>query len=203
MEAVPSTLGLALALFVSTNIDDVFILLALFATPHLATWRIVAGQCIGIAILVVGSILASAAAAAVASKYVGVFGIVPLGIGVFQAIQHFRGAREDDDDAVPKVAQSSGWAQLAAVVLLTLANGADNLGVYVPVFATQSTLELTVLGAVFMLLTLVWCWLGYWLVHHPTLGVPIRRYAQPLAPWVLIALGIYIMVEGDVLAAFS
>ena len=43
--------GLAVVLFASTNIDDLFVLLALFADRRVGTRGIVVGQYLGIAIL--------------------------------------------------------------------------------------------------------------------------------------------------------
>ncbi|MFL5538288.1 MAG: cadmium resistance protein, partial [Longimicrobiaceae bacterium] len=56
-----SLLGLAVAVFVSTNIDDIFLLSAFFADGHLRPRSIVAGQFLGIGVLVAASTLAALA----------------------------------------------------------------------------------------------------------------------------------------------
>jgi cadmium resistance protein CadD (predicted permease) len=52
-------LGLAVALFVSTNIDDVFVLVGFFSDPKLRVHDIVIGQYIGLAGLFGVSVAAS------------------------------------------------------------------------------------------------------------------------------------------------
>jgi cadmium resistance protein CadD (predicted permease) len=183
-----TTLGLGSALFVATNIDDIFILLALFADPRLRARQIVAGQLLGMSALIVVTAGASAVAVALASKYVGLLGLAPLGIGVARLLW-----RADEDAEEPPSVRSAG--KIVAVTIITLANGGDNLAIYVPVFARQTRLGQLVLSATFMILTAAWCWLGYTLVHHPKLGAPIRRYAAPATPYVLIALGVYILSD--------
>jgi cadmium resistance protein CadD (predicted permease) len=46
-----------------------------------------------------------------------------------------------------------------------------------------------------MIMTAVWCSIGYCLVNHSFLANNIRRVGHVVLPFVLIGLGIYIMVE--------
>ena len=181
-----TSFGLGSALFVATNIDDIFLLLALFADPRVRARQIVAGQLFGMTLLVVASVAGSALAVALASKYVSLLGLAPLGIGIAQLVRR----REKPDAEAPNL---RGAGKILAVASITVANGGDNLAIYVPVYASHSHAEQFVLSATFLTLTGVWCWLGHALVHHPTLGAPIRRYAAPATPYVLVALGLYIL----------
>lgn len=56
------TLLVGIALFASTNIDDVFLTMAFFADPGLRPRAIVAGKYAGIAVLVAASAAAAACA---------------------------------------------------------------------------------------------------------------------------------------------
>lgn len=191
MTGLLTTLGLGVALFAATNVDDIFLLLALFADPRLKPRQVVLGQLLGMAALVAASVVASALAVALAAHYVGLLGLVPLGLGLAQLVRRMRGVHDSHDEQ--RGLQGAG--RVAAVAAITIANGGDNLGIYVPAFATRTHAELALLGALFLLLTGVWCGLGYYLVQHPTLGAPIRRYAAPATPFVLIALGLYILAD--------
>lgn len=189
LEQVGAAVAMAVVLFVATNIDDIFILLALFANPNLRASQIVVGQLIGMAAIIGLSVAGALLAFLVAPKYVGLLGIVPLGLGIAQLVRRNKG--DDDDDADT----SSGNLRVFAVVALTVANGADNLGVYIPVFANASRMELVVCTTTMLVLTAALCWLAHVLVNHPTLGGPIRRYVQPMTPYILIALGAYILLK--------
>jgi len=185
-----TTLGLGSALFVATNIDDIFLLLALFADPRLRPRQVVAGQLLGMLAIIGASVAASAVAVALASKYVALFGLAPLAIGVARLVRR-DDAGDGDADEPPTNLRSA--SKLLAVTTITVANGGDNVAIYVPVFATQNQPNQLILSATFLVLTAVWCWLGHTLVQHPKLGAPIRRYAGPATPYVLIALGLYIL----------
>ena len=81
---------------------------------------------------------------------------------------------------------------------MTVANGGDNVAVYVPLFATAFDAVATY-ALTFAVMTGVWCTLGYKLVNNNVLGGAIRRYGHVILPFVLIALGIYILSDAVVL----
>lgn len=81
------------------------------------------------------------------------------------------------------------------VAAVTVANGGDNIAVYAPLFAGMTRTAWPLLGVVFAVLTALWCAVGLLLVRHPTLGPPLRRVARPVLPWVLVALGLYILLS--------
>ncbi|MGA8046005.1 MAG: cadmium resistance transporter, partial [Dermatophilaceae bacterium] len=89
-------------------------------------------------------------------------------------------------------------AQALAVAGVTLANGGDNLGVYIPLFATAPQAIETYV-AVFAVMTVAWCALGYAIVNNPLIGSRIRRHGHVLLPVVLISLGLYILSGAAVL----
>jgi cadmium resistance protein CadD (predicted permease) len=78
---------------------------------------------------------------------------------------------------------------------VTIANGGDNIGIYTPLFATRSGADIAVIGVVFAVLTATWCLVARWMVEHPLLGAPIRRYGHRVVPFVLIALGVLVLYE--------
>ena len=82
---------------------------------------------------------------------------------------------------------------------MTIANGGDNLGVYIPLFASDPRMT-PLCAAIFAGMTALWCGLGYWLVHHRSLGEPIRRDGHRISPFILIGLGLYILLGVRALA---
>ena len=88
------------------------------------------------------------------------------------------------------------WVKSEAVLaaLLTLANGGDNLSVYIPLFAVQRVfvpLYVTVFGV----MTAIWCWFGYLLTNQRLVRDKLKRNAGMIVPWVLIALGLKVLLE--------
>ena len=74
----------------------------------------------------------------------------------------------------------------------TLANGGDNLGVYIPLFASAPE-TIPLYGVVFALMTGLWCFVGYLLANNRVVGEHVRRYGHAVLPFVLITLGLWIL----------
>lgn len=190
-----ATLTVSAVAFVSTNVDDIFVLLGFFADPAFRARHVVLGQYLGIGALVAVSLVCSLIALVIPPAYIGLLGLLPIGIGVKKLWDARRG-EEDAEGGHP----APGAHKVLAVAAVTAANGGDNLGVYVPMFATRALDERLVIIAVFAVMTALWCLVAHFLVNHRALGAPIRRYGRWLLPWVLIAIGIAILLENDTLA---
>ena len=183
------------AAFVATNVDDLFLLVVLFADPVLRPRSIVAGQLAGIGGLVAASALSALAAVAVPERWTALLGVLPLGLGLHQLwIRHRRSETLGDPDprADGILGASGSGSQLLAVAALTVASGCDNLAVYIPLFA-RAPGAIPLHAATFGLLTCAWCWIGHRLLTRRLLADPIRRYGHRLLPLVLVALGLYVL----------
>jgi cadmium resistance protein CadD (predicted permease) len=186
--------GLAIALFASTNIDDMFVLVGFFSDPKFRQKEVVTGQFVGIAVLFVLCLAGSLLTLVISRAYVGLFGIVPIALGVMKLVDLFRN-RSAKQEELEHPTKSGKFARSTAVALITLANGADNIGVYLPTFAIHSWYQIGIFAVVFALMTGLWCFFAHWLVHHPSIGAPIRHYGHRTTPAVLIGLGALIMYE--------
>ena len=199
MSSLVPDLGIAIAVFASTNIDDIFLLAAFYADPRLRHRSVVVGQYLGIGALVLVSALAALLALALPDGWVALLGIVPLAMG-FSKLPALRtdasngkgGSDEDRIQGQERNAERGLRSQVFAIASVTVANGGDNVGAYVPIFATDLGAIVTY-ALTFAVMTGVWCALGYMLVNNRILGGTIRRYGHVLLPIVLIALGVYIL----------
>ncbi len=190
---LPGLLGIAAVLFAWTNVDDLFVLLGFFADAKLPAREIILGQYLGIGVLYGVSVLASMMAIVMPPAYIGLLGLAPILIGIAKLRSLRQGATDvERRDRYAFIAARSG-RNVLTVTVATVANGGDNISVYTPLFATRSTIEVAAAGLVFAIMTAVWCLLGHWLVHHPALGIPIRRYAHRTLPFLLICFGIAIL----------
>jgi len=188
---------IGIVVFACTNIDDLFVLLAFFADPSFRAREIVAGQYAGIAALIALSLMGAFCALAIPATFIGLLGLLPLGIGLRKLWGLWRGSEAADVDRQPAVAKTS---KLFAVAAVTVANGGDNIGAYAPLFSTSTAVERGVLVAIFLGLTGLWCALAYALVSAPGLGRWIRRIGRSTLPCVLVGLGIYILVHNGALS---
>ena len=187
-----STFLTAVLSFASTNIDDIFILTILFAQVQnpKGTVQIIAGQYAGIGALTALSILGAMGTQLFPPQYIGLLGFLPLFLGVRSWLAYRRG-QDHSTQETPKNTQ----IRFVSVFLLTIANGADNIGVYIPVFSGYSAGELAEALAVFAMMTALWCRLGYSLGNHPGIKEKIERYQHILVPLILSALGVIILAK--------
>jgi len=189
-----ATFALAVVLFASTNIDDIFVLMGFFADARFQAREILIGQYLGITALVGVSVAASLFSLFLPHSYIGLLGVVPITVGVRSLFDLAQGRFHSAEPAQPQLPKS-GRKHAALIALVTMANGGDNIGVYVPAFAIRSKSEIAMIVLVFAIMTGVWCLFAVWIVNHPRLGAPIRRYGRIVASAVLVALGVMVMIQ--------
>ena len=119
-----AVLTASITTFAVTNVDDAFLLTFFFAR-RISTRRIVAGQFVGFGAIIVVSLIGAWGALAIPHRWIRVLGLVPLAIGVRQLLRARRPELES-----PR----SSERDVVSIALVTLSNGADNIGVYVPFF---------------------------------------------------------------------
>ncbi|WP_437760646.1 cadmium resistance transporter [Sorangium sp. So ce1389] len=205
MQQILPALGVSAVVFISTNIDDILLLTAFFSDPDFTPRQVVAGQFLGIAALVLASVACALLAVRVPEGWIGLLGLVPLALGLRGLWALWRGPGagdgEDADDADDADDEPRGRAarfRTLAVATVTVANGGDNLGVYIPLFSSSPGL-IPLHAAVFAVMTGALCALGHHLVNHPVLGSRIRRHGRVALPFVLIGLGLWILSDAMVL----
>ena len=192
MKSLVELLGLAIVLFVSTNVDDLVVLVGFFAHPKFRARDIVAGQYAGVAILFMVSAAGALLSLVIPKAYLGLLGIFPILVGVRKLLE-LRHDRAEAAPTKPLGSTTGSYGNIASVALVTVANGGDNIGVYMPSFAVHSGSQVAIIAVVFVAMTALLCMLAHWMVSHPRFGAPLRRYGHVLAPLVLIGLGILII----------
>lgn len=188
----------AIIAFASTNIDDLFILMALFTqtSKSFTKQHILAGQYLGIISLISLSIVGSFVGLILPKEYIGLLGFLPIYQGISKIIDHLK--RDNSvvelESSNQKIANSFD-IQALTVAAVTIANGGDNIGVYIPLFVNLSIVELIYTIGIFLLLVYIWVTIArYFTTHHRFAGI-LKKYNHIVFPLLLIALGIYILIE--------
>ncbi len=193
--------------FIATNLDDLVILTLLFSQVN-ATFRrrhIVIGQYLGFCTLIVASLVGFLGGLILPSDWIGLLGLVPITIGLNSLLNP-----ESDTSAEieTKFSHSSAFAsflspQVSSVAAITIANGSDNVGIYMPLFANSTFSELLVIVAVFLLLVGVWCYLTYKLTCQREIANLLKCYGSNFVPFVLIGLGVFIILDSAALTPIT
>jgi len=208
MNELGSAFLAAITAFVATNIDDIIILL-LFFTQVDAKFRrrhIVFGQYLGFTLLIVASLPGFFGGLVVPHEWIGLLGLLPIAIGLKQLVD-----RQEDttqvqtvtSDLEPSSPSNSAVSFLSSVLnpqtykvaAVTVANGGDNISIYIPLFAGNTLISLGVILGVFFVMVGVWCVIAYRLTRQPTIVRVLSRSGHAVVPFVLIGLGLFIMYE--------
>jgi cadmium resistance transport/sequestration family protein len=208
MNELGSAFLAAITAFVATNIDDIIILL-LFFTQVDAKFRrrhIVFGQYLGFTLLIIASLPGFFGGLVVPHEWIGLLGLLPIAIGLKQLVD-----RQEDTTQVQTVTSdleassptNSAVSFLSSVLnpqtykvaAVTVANGGDNISIYIPLFAGNTLISLGVILGVFFVMVGVWCAIAYRLTRQTTIARVLSRYGHAVVPFVLIGLGLFIMYE--------
>lgn len=187
----------AIGLFVATNIDDIIVLSLFYARgagQRGTTRKILLGQYLGFGgILLAAVVISLGARSFLPEDALPYFGLIPLALGLYAAWRAWRKRGDDDDDEAKVADKQVGVLTVAAV---TFANGGDNIGVYVPVFATASTTAIIAYCLVFLALVGLLVLAAKYVATRRPIAEILERWEHILFPLVLIGLGIVILLEG-------
>ena len=203
-----ATLATAASAFCASNLDDILLLLLLFstATSLRSRWHVVIGQYLGFSMLVGASLLGYVGGQFLPTPWIGVLGLLPISLGVSQVIDNLEPADQSDsrsiDASMPSWLDRLGLpcGQAVATAGITIANGGDNVGLYMPLFARCNGHQLTLTLLVFALMVGLWCAMAWRLIQAPAVADLINRYGQPAVPLLLIVLGLVILFDSHTLA---
>ena len=194
--------------FFATNIDDIIILLLFFSQINADFRRrhIFFGQYLGFVAIIIASLPGFFGGLVVRRELIGLLGILPIVIGLKQLLN-----QQEETTEIQTVTsdfkQSSHRNPIISFVLsllhpntykvaaVTIANGGDNISIYIPLFAGHNFASLRVILSVFFVMVGVWCLIAYLLTLQPTIADILTRYGNIIVPYVLICLGLFIMYE--------
>jgi cadmium resistance transport/sequestration family protein len=185
----------AISAFVSTNLDDLFLLAAFFSNPDFRAIDVVLGQYLGFIVLLTVSSLAYFAQFIIPSNWISLLGVIPIIIGI-RSLLHLKKLQTDDSGEKGHLSNYKDGHMMLTVALVTMANGGDNLGVYMPLFAGMDHSNLFLTAALFLIMVGVWCFLGFKLVNNRVLGSKIKNYGHYILPFVMIVIGLVIVLRG-------
>jgi cadmium resistance transport/sequestration family protein len=209
MNGLVTAIPTGITAFIATNIDDIVILLLFFSQVN-ATFRkrhIVIGQYLGFAALVIASLPGFFGGLILPRHWIGLLGLVPIAFGLSRLLN----GDDDSSDEVEQETEPSDESPIASflspqaysVAAVTIANGSDNIGIYVPLFANSTLESLSIILSVFFLLVGTWCYTAYRLTYQSAIAHLLSRYGNTFVPFVLIGLGVFIILESHALTPLA
>ncbi|KAI1362628.1 hypothetical protein F5Y08DRAFT_329971 [Xylaria arbuscula] len=189
-------IGTAALTFAVTNIDDAFVLVTFFAesvhSDTLTPVKIVIGQYVGFTVIVTISLIGFGVSLVLPSEPIGFLGLFPILLGFWKLLAFFE---TDDDVTVP--VRAAGLRAVLKVALITILNGGDNIGTYIPLFSQVRGAEIAVYVVVYYILLGVLCLVGFLIIKQKHLLAIIEKYVGWFIPFLYMGLGVYIIVKSD------
>lgn len=198
MEIIIAVL-IAWGAFIATNMDDIFILMSFFVLAE-DRIKIVFGQYLGFLILLSFCLLFYQFRFVLPSNYLAVLGLFPIIIGI-KNFWNFRNGiftlEVLEKGFGPSRSQTesslNGSKTILTVAMATVANGGDNLAVYIPLFLTMGSFELGITILTFIGMVGLWCVLAYKMVNNQIFGEKFKIYGHLIFPSILIIIGLGII----------
>ncbi|MEH1968325.1 cadmium resistance transporter [Nostoc sp.] len=205
-----STLIIGISVAFATTFDDNLYLTAFFGKVNRSfrPKHIVIGEFLGFTALVCASLPGFFGGLIIPSTWIGLLGLLPIAIGISNFI-----SREQQEETVQAVSvdltpttsgrqKKSLFAtirdpQTYRVSAVTIANGGNNIGIYVPLFASSNLPSLGVILCVCYFTVGAWCLLSYNLTRNPLMTPVLTRYGRKIFPFVLIYLGLSILIKSE------
>ncbi|MBW4518249.1 MAG: cadmium resistance transporter [Scytolyngbya sp. HA4215-MV1] len=204
MNGLATAISTGLTAFTATNLDDILILMLFFSQTNAVFQKkhIVTGQYLGFTALVIASLPGFFGSLLLPRPCIGLLGLVPISIGISRLVNS---KNEDDNSTFEETQPQQTWfsslvsPQAYSVAAVTFANGGDNIGIYMPLFANCTWQTLVLILTVFFLLVGIWCFAAYCLTQVPAIADTLTCDGSQLVPFVLIGLGILILLDSHTL----
>jgi cadmium resistance transport/sequestration family protein len=205
MSGLVTAVPTGITAFAATNLDDLVILAMFFSQVNSSFRRrhIVFGQYLGFIALLIASLPGFFGGLILPRHLIGLLGLLPIAIGLNRLLDP---ETESSSEATEQTGQSESSPlgsllspQTYNVAAITIANGSDNIGIYMPLFANSALESLLIIVSIFLLLVGVWCYITYKLTQLSAIANLLEHLGNSFVPYVLIGLGVLIILDSNAL----
>lgn len=191
------SVGIACSSFAITNIDDMFVLVTFFAEAStsntLTPLKITLGQYIGFTVIIIISMIGFGASLVLPSEPIGFLGLLPILLGIWKLFGLLLPTAEEE----PEKSNIAGMKNILKVSIVTVMNGGDNIGTYVPLFSQAKGAEIAVYVVTYYILLGVWCLVAFLVMRQKHILLVVQKYVDVMIPLLFVGLGIYIVVKSS------
>jgi len=180
--------ALAAGSYVATNVDNLALIVSWMLAGSMSGSRLFAGYAIGSVVILLASVVLGLSSAIIPVQWVGYLGAVPILLGLYTLGGLLRSGN-GQNRTMP------GNAAIAGIATTLVANSVDTMVVFAPLLAdSRSEIDYVIVGG-FIVVAALWFRVASLLSHHAARLEVITRLAGWLAPFIMISVGIYILVD--------
>lgn len=188
-----SIVPIAAAAYVATNLDNLTLLVSLLVRYRGRTMFVSLGYLLSMLFLGVVAFWVGEAADKVPLQYLGLLGLIPVGLGLHGLWRLYK--PKDESDSADEKQASTGWAILVATFFTQLGNGGDTIVTFGVVFADSMVNADPLIFATIATMASIFVLGAVWGVRHPALGNLVDRYGPKVTPVLMIIVGIYVLMN--------
>jgi len=182
----------AILSFISTEIDNILVMVILFANgDKVKKSHVIIGQYLSLGILTAISIMGAFGLTFLPQRYVGLLGLIPIFLGIREYLNYKKERLTPAFRENGKITKQG----ILSVTLIALVNGADNIGIYIPIFASYTAGQLVGVIAIFTVMMALWCLLAELVTKSPRIKTPLQKYRHIIVPIVFIVLGAFVIIS--------
>ena len=191
MSDVLPVIGVAAVAFLSTNADNLALLFAFLADRSFSARNVLFGYAFGMLGILALSWVVSWLADFFPHQYIGFLGVVPIFLGI-KRLYHNLVDRGSEAELAPAASKRS---QVITVALADVAHGPDTIILFSALLADSDAIGQSAVTVSYLVLVEVWCFFGSYLFRHPGIRGPVQRYGHRFAPYLLIGVGLFILLN--------
>ncbi|KAJ5358784.1 uncharacterized protein N7496_011197 [Penicillium cataractarum] len=191
------SIGTACSSFAITNIDDMFVLATFFAeastSKAVTPLKITIGQYIGFTVIIIVSMIGFGVSLVLPSEPIGFLGLLPLLLGIWKLFDLLFPAKTEETEK----SDFAGAKSILKVSIITVMNGGDNIGTYIPLFSQAKGAEIAVYVVTYYILLGAWCLVAFLIMKQKYILLLAQKYADIVVPFLYVGLGVYVVVKSS------
>ncbi|MAZ03376.1 MAG: hypothetical protein CMN56_09575 [Sneathiella sp.] len=193
MHDIVIALSVSFMAFISTSMDNLFLLITYTLHPKYGIAKVRAGYLLAVLIMLGISVAVAHGVQFLPAHIVPWIGLIPIAIGLYELWQLRRGRL--DAAAEAEDIGSAKRGSVLAITLIMIAHSWDSIAVLAPLLAdTRADLDIWMAASV-VCAALLLTFFAQKAVGHEKIRTQLTRYAPKILPFLLIAIGLYILTN--------
>ena len=193
MHDILIALSVSFMAFVSTSMDNLFLLITYTLHPKYGIAKVRAGYLLAVLIMLGLSVAFAHGMQLLPAHIVPWIGLIPIAIGLYELWLLRRGG--PDATAETEDIGSAKRGSVLAITLIMIAHSWDSIAVLAPLLAdTRADLDIWMAVSV-VCAALLLTFFAQKTVSHEKIRTQLARYAPKILPFLLIAVGLYILTN--------
>ena len=180
--------------FLFSNLDNLILAIVSMGSRPDKPLPVQLGMVSAAVLVLLVSLLALAIGRTIDAGLLGYLGLAPIGIGLYTLFYSGRMVQVTGGEVVPAKSGSS-WAIWLATTTLLFANSGDTLALLLPLLAESNTTSAMMVVVTFVGCAVIWAVIARLLSQQPLLVRKLQDRGERLVPWIMIAVGIYVLLD--------